>query len=294
MAEDREVELTEETTPERVEEDRPEARDARPRDRDRNRDDEDDARFDDEEELRDRDDDEDDDDRPRAREYDDRGGRPGRDRTDRNRGGDRDRNDRGGRSSGRDRNESRREQSDKGRPGEDYSTVIRFDRSSRQFIAHVVEFPDLKATGSNKDSVIRDIEERLEDHISDLKREGRKLPEAIQSRRYPERLEVRVSQNLQRRLDLVSRQEKVGLDQLVTELLTNALDRRSEPPRGERQGGGGQNHGNRHGGNQQQQQRHPQHGGRRGGRNFHETMESRENFMEYVRNLEKGNFKKGR
>jgi len=146
--------------------------------------------------------------------------------------------------------------------------------------------------------VLRELEGRLEDHLHGLKRDRKPVPEAVYSRRYPERLEVRVSQSLYRRLDLQSRAEKVGLDQLVTELLTQALDRKTEAPRQQHQ----QQHHQRHDRNERHDRhekggnRHHQGGGHRHGagrgRGYQETMDNRENFMEYVRNLEKGNFRK--
>jgi predicted HicB family RNase H-like nuclease len=178
------------------------------------------------------------------------------------------------------------------RPCDEYSLNVHYDKAGRIYQAGFAEFPEIKASGGQKEAVIRDIESRLENHLQNLRRDGKTVPESLHSRRYPERLEVRLSQNLYRRLDVQSRQDKVGLDQLVTELLTLALDKKTEPSRGHerhsqpRHGGGNQRE---RGGQQQQHSQHRRHGG---GRNYQETMENRENFMEYVRNLEKGNLKK--
>jgi predicted RNase H-like HicB family nuclease len=174
---------------------------------------------------------------------------------------------------------------------DEYTLQVHYDKGGRSYQAGFAEFPEIRATGNQKESVIHEAESRLENHIQNLRRDGKPVPEALHARRYPERLEVRLSQNLYRRLDAQSRQEKVGLDQVVTELLTMALDKKAEPARGheprhERHSPP------RHGGNQRERGgQHGQH--RRHGRgNYQETMENRENFMEYVRNLEKGNFRK--
>jgi hypothetical protein len=142
----------------------------------------------------------------------------------------------------------------------------------------------------SRDAAVKDLENRLENHLATLKRKGDSVTEPFLHRRYPDKLEVGISQSLFRKLDLMSRHEKVGLDQLVTEILTVGLEKKAEPPRQQErrsqgQGHQGQERGQRHGGHQHR------HGNQRG-RNYQDTMNNRENFMEYVRNLEKGNWRK--
>jgi predicted RNase H-like HicB family nuclease len=223
----------------------------------------------------------------------------------------------------------------KARISDEYLIQCYFDKSQNQFVASVLEFGNIKASGTSKPDVIRDCENRLESHLNLLKRNGESIPETLQSRQYPEVLQVPVSQGLYRRLDLLSRQEKVSLDQLVIELISGMVEKRLQAPAkhqshvpgpGQRpqqsshHGGGHRDNreGRREGhrephrdthrekprdfqvdednfGNQKRgahpQQNRPNRNNR-GGRNFHKTMESRENFLEYVRNLEKGNWKK--
>ncbi len=236
------------------------------------------------------------------------------------------------------------------RPSDEYLVQCYFDKSQNQFVATVLEFGHIRAVGTSKPDVIRDCENRLESHLNLLRRQGESLPETLQSRHYPETLQIPISQGLYRRLDLLSRQEKISLDQLVVELISGMVERRlqvSAKPQGQSHGPrpqqqGHQNHhrdshrnhhrreGQRHEGQRHESPRHesqrhepkrevrrenaedfanegdnignlkrePQqllqnrNNRNRGGRNFHKTMESRENFLEYVRNLEKGSWKK--
>jgi len=167
--------------------------------------------------------------------------------------------------------------------GDDYTFLVRYDRGTRLFTGSVAEISDCKTTGLSREEVLKDLKIKLEDYLEDHRHQGG-LPEPIFTRQYPEKLNVTVSQSVYRKLDLLSRMEKVALDQVVVELLSSAVDRRLET------GKGGQKH---HQPNQPQQQRHQHHGNRHGGghgRNRHSqgNLDSRENFMEYVRNLEKG------
>lgn len=170
--------------------------------------------------------------------------------------------------------------------GDDYTFLVRYDKGLKLFVGEVVEISECKSKGNSRDEVLKDLKVKLEDYIEDHRVQGG-LPEPVFSRQYPEKITITVSQSIFRKLDLLSRMEKVELEQLALELLSSAADRRMEtgknPQKHSHQGGG-----------QSQQQRHNHHGGRHGGgghnRNRHNqgNLDSRENFMEYVRNLEKG------
>ena len=95
------------------------------------------------------------------------------------------------------------------RPSDEYAFQVYYDRGARSFCGTVLEFPDLKATGTSKQDVVEELESQLEIHLQDLKRRGETTPEAFFARRYPEVLEAHISPTLFRRLDLLSRQEKV-------------------------------------------------------------------------------------
>lgn len=229
------------------------------------------------------------------------------------------------------------------RLSDEYLIQCYFDKTQNQFVATVLELSQIRAVGSSKADVIRDCENRLESHLNLLKRQGESIPETFQSRHYPESLTIPISQGLYRRLDLLSRQEKIGLDELVVELISGMIERRlhgahRHPSQRHHQhqhghqGGHRDNHrnenrreGHKHEAPREQRREpaarensrdnnhrefqndednignlkresHSMQQGRnnrgRGGRHFHKTMESRENFLEYVRNLEKGNWKK--
>lgn len=168
--------------------------------------------------------------------------------------------------------------------GDDYTLLIRYDRDQRLFVGEVAEIADCKTKGLTREDVIKDLKIKLEDYLEDHRHQGG-VPDALFSKTYPEILSIKLSQSVYRKLDLLSRMEKIALDQLATQLLTTAAERRLESGKG-----GGHKNSQPH---NSQQSRHQHHGGRHGGghnRNRHNqgNLDSRENFMEYVRNLEKG------
>lgn len=186
---------------------------------------------------------------------------------------------------------------------EEYAAQILFDRAANLFVGTCVEFPEVVVKGVRKDDVLQEILERIADELEVYRSRNEPVPPALMNRNYPEKLEIRLSRSLQRRLDSLSRQERVPVDQVVTELLTRALSQgplRKEGPRqegrhGEQRHKQGPPNGNSHhhgkGRDGRQQHRGNNRGGGGGGgnnRNYHDTMGNRENFLEYVRNLEKG------
>lgn len=203
------------------------------------------------------------------------------------------------------------------RPSDEYMVQTYFDKQARNYVSCVLEFPDLKTSAKRREIAEEELLLKIDDYLEEVRRKGGSAPEAIQSRSYPDRLDVPVSQSLFKRLDIFSRKEKISLDQLVVELLTAAMERRPEARQGEgqhrhqphqeprRQGGGQphQQHSHGQGGGHRHQDNHNrdrdnrgnqrQHGGGRDrnnnmrGRSYNDTMGNRENFLEYVRNLEK-------
>lgn len=210
-------------------------------------------------------------------------------------------------------------------PIDEYLLQVHYDKAAKVFVATVLEFPEIKATGTHREGVVRDLENRVNNHLANLKKRNETPPEGYANRRALEPLTIQVSQSLFRRLEQLSRYERVPMEQLISEMLAGALEKRGEkraegprphePRRDNRHDNRGQQHGRGGGGgdrNHNHDRNHDRenvgnlrHGGpgregnrpqpprHRGGRhNINETLDNRENFMEYVRNLEKGNWRK--
>ncbi len=209
-------------------------------------------------------------------------------------------------------------------PADEYQFQVTFDRQSRKYLGSVVEFSDVQVFANTPEQALEDVRMAVEDHIEFARRRGENVQDPMGTKVYPPTLTVNISQGLFRRLDQLSRSEKIPFEKLVAELLSGAVMKRFEPVRapgaGARSGGSsqpqrhsGQNNESRgnnsrgHGGNSEsgsygnrrpgQHSQGGRHGGgggghRGGGGRNSEMMENRESFMEYVRNLEKGGHKK--
>jgi hypothetical protein len=171
-----------------------------------------------------------------------------------------------------------------------YTLQVFFDQEEGVYRAGFLEFPEFRVSEVSRKDAIYGAEDKLYSHLAALRQSGQPVPQPIRSREFPTHLDLPISQTLFRKLEARRYQERVSLEHLVTELLTAAVDRKADSQdRHGGGGGGGGRGGNRNHPNQSKGQR--SQSGRGGGRrsaNYHETMDSRENFMEYVRNLEKG------
>lgn len=179
-------------------------------------------------------------------------------------------------------------------PGEEYSLMVHFDKTNGQYVASILEFPEVVVTGPNKANVLLELQDKLETQMMEIKRQGQNLPEAIQAKKYPEVLEVPVSQTLFRKLDVLSRQEKISLEKLVGEIISAAVEKRFD---GRRQGesrpqqnfqNNNQPRHNNNNNNRHHHNRHNQHNQNRRPQQGYGNAQGGDNFMEYVRNLEKG------
>ncbi|MEZ4750523.1 MAG: hypothetical protein R3B54_07790 [Bdellovibrionota bacterium] len=164
---------------------------------------------------------------------------------------------------------------------------LRFDRNRGNYVGTVAEIADLSVEGHDPDEVYTMLEDAVEDYIVDTRSRGGAIPEPLYTKEYPEKLSLPVSQGLYRKLDLLSRRERVDLEKLAVELLTSGIDKRGE--RQQRGNGASAQNQPRDNGNSGSKRNRQQGGGKsRNYQNYHQTMDNRENFLDYVRRLEKG------
>lgn len=171
--------------------------------------------------------------------------------------------------------------------GDDYTVLVRFDKAQKCFLGEVVELPSCKVKGASRDEVLKELKIQVEDFIEDHRHQGG-IPEALFSKTYPETLTLTLSQSVFRKLDMLSRMEKMELEKVAAELLAVAAERRFDSGKGNAKHN--QPHSNASHGRHSHHGGGHRHGGGHGNRNRHSqgNLDSRENFMEYVRNLEKG------
>ncbi|MFO0656930.1 MAG: hypothetical protein U0787_17870 [Polyangia bacterium] len=171
-----------------------------------------------------------------------------------------------------------------------YRVILSFDSERKTFTARVPELPHCTAEGMTRAEAILHVEEELAALYANLAAQGKSPPPSIDEQAQSGEFTVKVSRGLHRELLWQAASEGVELSQLAGELLSSALEsRRNLRPRRGQEGN----------------QAHPDHrpprhdgggdrrrGGPQGGR-FGDMMEDRAHFIEYVRNLENGDNRRG-
>jgi predicted RNase H-like HicB family nuclease len=177
-----------------------------------------------------------------------------------------------------------------------YRITIRFDGERRQFVAQAPEVPLAVGEGATRAEAIARAEEEMEAVCATLTERGEPLPVPLDERAFAEPLTLPLSATMRRELEAQARADGIEVAQLASELLAAALTQRQAPfwsrragsagaearePGGPAGGGSGRGDRGREGGG-----RGP--GGRREGygQRYHNIMEDRASFLEYVRGLE--------
>jgi predicted RNase H-like HicB family nuclease len=170
---------------------------------------------------------------------------------------------------------------------------VSYDSERKVFVARVPELPPCVGEGASRGEALLHMERELDALLQNLADSGGRVPPAIDDLPAGEELRVKVSRSLQRDLAFAAQVEGVELGQLVAELLAAGLEGRphpqeagnaappgEEPPRRDRPHAQPGQHGHEGEG------RWRDRGERNTAGRFHNLLEDRASFMEYVRGLE--------
>jgi len=153
-----------------------------------------------------------------------------------------------------------------------YRMIVRYDSETEQFCAGVPEL-DLMAQAPSREEAIA----MLDQSVAEFLEKNEDAPEPRDAQKIEGKLEVELSATLRRELEFVARQEGMSVSALAHELLAEAVSRRIGIGRAQGARGGGRRDGR------------PRDG--RGGvsrERYHDIMENKASFLEYVRQLESG------
>jgi predicted RNase H-like HicB family nuclease len=163
-----------------------------------------------------------------------------------------------------------------------YRVVITYDAEHERFLVRVPELDGVQAEGATRAEALGKVEEAIEATFHQAAEAGKNMPTPIDRAEWSGELSLKVSASLHRELAFLARQEGLELDALCGELLTMAVGARAagrptRPASSERRDdrGGGRRH----------------DGGNRGGRgrgDYHNIMDDRAAFIEYVRSIGTG------
>lgn len=151
-----------------------------------------------------------------------------------------------------------------------YRMIIRYDSETEQFCAGVPEL-DVMVQAPSRDEAIALLDQAVEDFLE----KNEDVPEPKDTQKITGKLEVELSMTLRRELEFMARQESMSVSSLAHELLTEAVSRRIgiarvQSTRVRRESRPREN---RNGVSRER---------------YHDIMENKASFLEYVRQLESG------
>jgi antitoxin HicB len=155
-----------------------------------------------------------------------------------------------------------------------YRIIVSYSEATKAFTARSPELEHCEAEGATRAEAIAKLEEELNAQLENMQAQGVELPRPVEEIPVDGELKVKVSAALHRELIFLARSEGIELDTLLVELLTRSVSQRWSGARGggrPRQEGG----------------RGPRREEGQGSR-YHNIMENRADFIEYVRGLETG------
>lgn len=104
---------------------------------------------------------------------------------------------------------------------EDFSYTVAWSDEDQAFIGRVIEFPSLAAHARTQEKALREICSVVGHVLEDLRAERESIPEPLGKRRYSGRLNLRMSNELHRRLALESELQGVSLNALINQKLAS-------------------------------------------------------------------------
>jgi antitoxin HicB len=154
-----------------------------------------------------------------------------------------------------------------------YRIIISYSTEKQVYVAQAPELEGCTAEGATRPDAIARLEEEIAAQVANMESQGIEVPAAVEHQEQLDgKLTLTVSTSLHRDLAFLAKTENIDVETLVVELLARGVSQRW----GGARGGGGRPRG--------------EAGGRRSdgtGSRYHNIMENRADFIEYVRSLEK-------
>jgi predicted RNase H-like HicB family nuclease len=157
-----------------------------------------------------------------------------------------------------------------------YRIIISHARTEegQSFLARVPELPGCEAEGATRAEVLSRIEEEIESQVANMRAQGIDPPPTVEAEVADGKIQLQISSSLHQDLLFLAKSENVTLEVLLQELLARSVSQRIG---GRWRGGGGAPR------PEAGRSARPREGQ---GQRYHEIMENRADFIEYVRSLE--------
>ncbi len=170
-----------------------------------------------------------------------------------------------------------------------YRILMRYNSGTKRFVAAVPELGDVQVEAETRTEALSKAEEAIEQAIRKAAEAGEELPAPMELVEFSGELKIRISPKLHRELAFWAVEDNLEPEQLAAEMISagTAIKAIGRPAKSGREGRGG----GRGGGRGERQEK----GGRgRGGRkDYHDIMDDRASFIEYVRSIDADGTQKG-
>lgn len=103
-----------------------------------------------------------------------------------------------------------------------YTYRVTWSVEDDEFVATCLEFPLLSWLAATQEDALRGLRDLVTEVVDDLRRNQEPVPEPLSSRTYSGKFNLRVGEQLHRRLAMEAAAENLSLNQYVVRRLTNA------------------------------------------------------------------------
>ena len=103
-----------------------------------------------------------------------------------------------------------------------YTYRVTWSTEDEEFVATCLEFPSLSWLAPTQEAALGGIRDLVNEVVADLGSTGESVPEPLSTRTYSGKFNLRVGENLHRRLAIQAAQEHLSLNQYVVRRLYDA------------------------------------------------------------------------
>lgn len=103
-----------------------------------------------------------------------------------------------------------------------YTFRVTWSAEDEEFVATCVEFPSLSWLAETPEASLTGLREMVDEVVADLRKTGEDVPEPLSTRHYSGKFQLRLGEDLHRRLAIEAAEQHLSLNQYVTRKLAAA------------------------------------------------------------------------
>ncbi len=161
-----------------------------------------------------------------------------------------------------------------------YRILVHFDATTEKFVAAVPELGEIKTEGKTRAEAMEKAEQAIESAIRNAAEQNTPLPTPLDRTEFSGEITVKISPSLHRELAFLATEDGMEADQLASELINTGIAIRTTG-RLKTSSGHGASRDERASGGRRRSGRPPK-------KNYHNIMDDRAAFIEYVRSIDAG------